>query len=488
MVLLSVPRSRLRVLRDDPPRADGDYVLYWMIGARRPSWNFALDRAVDWADELGKPLLVLEALRSDYRWACDRFHQFVIDGMLANARAFAQARISYHPYLEPHPGASRGLLASLAARAAVIVTDDTLVFDLPVLLSKAVARTRGRFEAVDGYGIVPLAAPAVTFPTAYAFRRHLQRTLPDLLNIAPRPEVPDDRDRRLPGGVPKEVVTAWPAATLDRGVSLAAFPIDHAIAIAPQRGGWEEARRALDDFVHGALRRYEQRSHPDAHATSGLSPYLHFGHLSPHEVVACVLDAEGWSIDCLSRNTAGKREGWWGVSPQAEGFLDQVVTWRELGGNGARADDYTQYESLPAWARQTLERHAGDPRAHVYGLEEFATASTHDEVWNAAQRELAFEGRLHNYMRMLWGKKILEWTRAPREALDVMVELNNRYALDGRDPNSYSGIFWVLGRYDRPWGPERPIYGTIRYMTSESAVRKLNLDDYLRRHGPARLF
>lgn len=488
MALLSVPRARLRLLRDEPPRADADYVLYWMTGARRARSNFALDRAVEWADELGKPLVVLEALRSDYRWACDRFHQFVIDGMRANAAAFADSRIGYYPYLEPYPGASRGMLAALSERAAVVVADDTPVFDLTALLSRAAQRVQGRLEAVDGYGIVPLTAPGITFPTAYAFRRYLQRTLPEFLRISPRTGPPEGRDRRPVSAMPTGVLDRWPPARLDGEVPLASFPIDHSIGSVPHRGGATEGLLRLEAFVAGGLRRYDQRSHPDAHATSGLSPYLHFGHVSPHDVVWRVLGTDGWSFERLSRAASGRREGWWGASPQTEGFLDQVITWRELGGNGARADDYATYESLPAWARETLGRHAGDPRRYVYSLDAFASASTHDEVWNAAQRELALEGTLHNYMRMLWGKKILEWTASPREALDVMVELNNRYALDGRDPNSYSGIFWVMGRYDRPWGPERPIYGTIRYMTSENAVRKLDLEAYLRRHGPARLF
>ncbi len=148
------------------------------------------------------------------------------------------------------------------------------------------------------------------------------------------------------------------------------------------------------------------------------------------------------------------------MSAGAEAFLDQVITWRELGFNCCHMrKDYDQYESLPAWAQKTLKEHENDARTARYSLEELEGARTHDPLWNAAQTQLVTEGRIHNYLRMLWGKKIIEWTRSPREALRVMIELNNRYALDGRDPNSYSGIFWCLGRYDRPWGPERPIFG-----------------------------
>jgi len=161
------------------------------------------------------------------------------------------------------------------------------------------------------------------------------------------------------------------------------------------------------------------------------------------------------------------------------------VTWREMGYNfSAHRADYQQYDSLPEWARKTLNEHARDERAHLYTLEEFAAGATHDPLWNAAQMQIVREGWMHNYLRMLWGKKILEWTRTPQEAAGVMIELNNKYGLDGRNPNSYSGIFWVLGRYDRPWGPERPIYGQIRYMTSENTARKVSVKNYIAKYAP----
>ena len=170
----------------------------------------------------------------------------------------------------------------------------------------------------------------------------------------------------------------------------------------------------------------------------------------------------------------------------AEQFLDQFVTWRELGYNFSshRPGDYDSFESLPDWALETLATHARDERAVIYTLKDFASARTHDALWNAAQRQLVSEGRIHNYMRMVWGKKILEWSRTPEEALEIMIELNNRYGLDGRNPNSYSGIFWCLGRYDRPWGPERPIFGKVRYMSSENTARKLHVKEYLEKYGP----
>jgi deoxyribodipyrimidine photo-lyase len=229
----------------------------------------------------------------------------------------------------------------------------------------------------------------------------------------------------------------------------------------------------------------DTRNRPDDGTTSGLSPYLHFGHLSAHEVFLEVIRSERWSPEDIIPPANGRRAGWWGMSDSAEGFLDQLVTWRELGFHFCHhREDHDRWSSLPDWARSTLEEHAHDPREHLYNLDELTTASTHDPLWNAAQTQLVREGTIQNYLRMLWGKRILEWTEHPHQALEFMLELNNRWALDGRDPNSVTGICWVLGRHDRPWGPERPIFGTVRYMSSTNTARKLPVRDYLKRYGP----
>jgi deoxyribodipyrimidine photo-lyase len=313
-----------------------------MIGFRRVGWNFALQRAAEWARRLGRPLVVFEALRAGHRWASDRFHRFVLEGMADHAGRLARSEALYYPYVEAAPGA-------LLVRYA------------------------------------------------------------------------------------------------------------------------------------------EARGAPENDATSRLSPYLHWGSVSIHQVFAAVAAAERWTPDRLGTGASGGREGWWGMSAAAEKFLDQAVTWRELGYNmAARRPDAERYESLPAWAQATLARHAADARPQVYGLAELERGATHDELWNAAQRQLVREGRIHNYLRMLWGKKVLEWSPSPPEALAALVELNNKYALDGRDPNSYSGIFWCFGRYDRPWAPERPVFGTVRYMSSQNTRRKMDVDGYIARYGPQR--
>jgi deoxyribodipyrimidine photo-lyase len=215
-----------------------------------------------------------------------------------------------------------------------------------------------------------------------------------------------------------------------------------------------------------------------------LSPYLHFGHISAHEVFSAVMTAERWTTRRLAVRGGGAREGWWGVSDSANVFLDQLTVWRELAFNGCEwVPDYTGYESLPQWARDTIEAHSSERRL-VYDFDTLDAASTADPIWNAAQRQLKSEGWFHGYLRMLWGKKLFEWAPDAATALAWMEALMNRYSLDGRDPVSYASFGWVLGRYDRPW-PRRPIFGTLRYMSSESTRRKLRMKTFLHRYHPS---
>ena len=468
-----VSSSRVRALNDSPVNARAPYVLYWMVANRRLTWNFALQQAVWWAGELGRPLLVFEPLRSDYPWASDRLHRFVLDGMADHAEALeGRAGIRYVPWIETARHQGRGLLATLAADAAVVVTDDFPAFFIPRMVNTAGACLAVRCEAVDANGLLPIRQPDREFPTAYAFRRYLQQSLPALLAEPPAAD-PLEALPALPApAMPTTMRGPWhaPVAELiDGRVSLSTLPIDHGVLPVSQRGGPVAARQALQQFADSRLVEYGTgRNRVEGDVTSRLSPYLHFGHIASWEVVATLLARDGW-LGRTSPRATGAREGWWGASPPVEAYLDQILTWRELGFNGCvqRPDSYDQYESLPAWARSTLGKHQSDPRAYRYELDDFATAHTHDALWNAAQGQLLVEGRIHNYLRMLWGKKVLEWTATPREALAVLIELNNRYALDGRDPNSYSGIFWTLGRYDRPWGARRPIFGSGRVLGGE---------------------
>ena len=481
---VEVPELRVRSVNSSSANVSGDFVLYWMVANRRLSWNYSLDRAVHWSQKLNKPLLILEALRVGYRWASDRIHGFVIQGMADNQTMASQQGLSYYPYLEPSQGSGAGLIQALAAKAAVVVSDDFPCFFLPSMVRAASRQIPCLFELVDSNGILPMRAADKVFSRAYDFRRYLQKNLGEFLLEAPRPQAPDGRMVQS-YTVPQEILQQWPPANLPRKEETASwlvdFPIDHQVTPSMTQGGTFSAAERLQTFMDNHLRFYgERRSDVEDDVASGLSPYLHFGHISAHEIFHRLVGHESWSPDRLSSQSKGSSEGWWGMTPSTESFLDELITWRELGYNMCwQRSDYDQYESLPDWAQKTLEDHSSDPREFVYDLEEFEHAKTHDPLWNAAQNQLVHTGKIHNYLRMLWGKKILEWSQKPQDALHCMLELNNKYALDGRNPNSYSGVFWVLGRYDRAWGPERPIFGKIRYMSSDNTARKMSVRNYL---------
>jgi deoxyribodipyrimidine photo-lyase len=462
-----------------------------MTASRRLSWNFALDRAVDLARDLRKPLVILEALRCDYPWATARSHRFLLDGMAEHAERLEGTPVTYYPFVERSVGGGRGLLEALAEHASVIIADDHPGFFYPRMARTAAERVTARMEAVDTCGIVPVREPGRSFPTAHSFRRWLQRHLPPLLAESPRTRPLANLSLPKLARLPAKIESRWRRAKLDdlkSNAFLRRLPVDQSVTVVSSIGGGSRAgRRGLRRFLTSRLPHYSgERNRPESDVTSGLSPYLHFGHISPHEVFAALARAESWSWNKLSPTRDGRREGWWGLSAAAEAFLDQLITWRELGLNAATwLDRYDQFESLPPWARATLGEHRRDARPYLYGSQQFEAAETHDPLWNAAQRQLVTEGQIQNYLRMLWGKKILEWSASPEDALRIMTHLNNKYALDGRDPSSVSGIFWVLGRYDRPWRPEREIFGCVRYMSSQNTARKMPVKRYVERYGPA---
>ncbi|MCA8947932.1 MAG: deoxyribodipyrimidine photolyase, partial [Planctomycetes bacterium] len=412
------------------------------------------------------------------------------EGMADNAAAFADTPVRYYPYVEPAAGAGSGLLEALAAQACVVVTDEFPCFFLPRMIAAAAGRVDVRMEQVDSNGLLPIRAPGDrVFGRAVDLRRWLQKNLAPHLRETPRAR-PLAQLGLAAAHVPQAILDRWPAASaaMLRGDAdeLAALPIDHGVEpVTDRRGGHGAARERLTKFLDSALGRYdEDRNHPDREGGSGLSPWLHFGHLSVHEVLAELGRREDWTPDAVGTIANGKREGWWHMSAAAESFLDELVTWREIGLNFcARRADYDRYDSLPDWAKATLGEHEKDRRPHLYTFDELDEARTADPIWNAAQRELRRDGRIHNYLRMLWGKRVLEWSPTPEIAVEILIELNNRYALDGRDPNSYSGIFWVFGRYDRPWVPERPVFGNIRFMSSERTPAKVRMREYLAEFG-----
>ena len=487
-------RLRLRPLTTRPPRRDGRYVLYWMQQQRRLHHNHALQHAVARAREHGVALLVYEALRVDYPHASDRHHHFACQAMLEHRDALAGREIGYLPYVEPTPGAGRGLVAALLEQAVEVVTDEVPAFIVPGH-NRALARLADdagiRATAVDACGLLPVRLLEEPCPTAAVFRRYVHKHARAALIAAPQPQ-PVARPNLAP------FQAAWLAAVqrrwgdahawLDRleadpAAALGELPIDHGVPLVPARGGRERGRRELRSWIAKGLPRYAERNHPDAPASSGLSPYLHWGMLSTHEILAAVFDAEGGLDPEQVSARGGAREGFWPLSAAAQAFLDQVVTWRELGFHtAALVDGFERYASLPAWARETLTAHRDDERPAILDRSELEAAASPDAVWNAAQSQLRQDGHIHNHLRMLWGKLVLAWKRRPEDAYADLIHLNNKWGLDGRDPNSWSGVLWCFGRYDRPW-QERAIYGKVRFMTSAQARKKLRMEDWIERYG-----
>jgi len=464
----------------------GDYVLYWMQGSRRLERNHALDFALARAGEHGTPLVVYEGLRLDYPWASARFHRFILDGMRANRDAAARLGLAYWPFVEAEPKAGRGLLQRLAGRARLVVTDDVPCFIAPGQTEALARQSRAPVIAVEGNCVVPLSllhAGGGTPSAAVHLRRRIHNAFAEAWahRAAARPRVP--RAARSSLDAPFET-----ADLDDLDALLERLPLDRSVApVAGVEGGAIAARRRLEGFLSERLAGYaEARSDPApperGHA-SGLSPYLHFGHISIEEVVERALASTGrWTPMALEPRRVGAREGFYTRDADVGAFLDEAVTWRDLGYLWhwcRRADAESLERALPAWALGTLERHAADPREWIYSTEEWEAGTTHDPLWNAAQRELVATGTIHAYLRMLWGKKVIEWSRTLGEAYRTLVHLNNKYALDGRDPNSWSGILWCFGLFDRPWAPERRVLGRVRYMSSDTAAKKCRLAPYL---------
>jgi deoxyribodipyrimidine photo-lyase len=468
----------------------GDFVLYWMQINRRLHYNYALEYAVGWANKLGKPLLIYEGLNADYPWASKRPHQFILQGMAEHVEQQDDHGASYYSFVEKEPGEGKGLLYKLAERSAAIISDEYPVFIMREHNERVSQRVSVPYITVDSNGLIPLQLTDKDPYSAYFFRKTMQKHFVEAYTHPPKENPLADLEHTESIRLNDAFLERYPRADerledIDR--LLEEIPFEKDIAPLDMDGTRKGGLNQLDGFVNGPLLQYDDdRNDPDKEATSGLSPWLHFGKVSEYEAVKAALEKQpkGWSLDSITFNK-GSTGGFFNGDPNIDGFLDEIITWREVGFHFAHhRPDYAEFESLPDWVLETLNEHRDDPREYIYSFEEFEQAKTHDEIWNAAQRQLVRDGIIHNYLRMLWGKKILEWTPDPETALQYMIDLNNWYAIDGRDPNSYSGIFWVLGRFDRAW-QERPIYGKLRYMTSDSTRKKVKLKEYLKEYGKA---
>jgi len=470
------------------PNPDGEYVLYWMQINRRFQYNFALEYAVGWANKLGKPLLILEAFSCDYPWATDRSHTFMMQGMKEHLDYATDQDLNYVSFVEQEAGQYEKLLKNLASNASLLVTDEYPVFIMRKRNEEYPKEMEIPYITVDSNGLIPLGLTDKDPYSAYFFRKIMQKNFIEAYTNPPKKNPLDELENRQRVDVPEENFENIPDAEdalNDIQGFISKLNIDHSVKPIDWQGGRSAALGMMGQFIKDGLKVYdEKRNDPDEQKTSQLSPWLHFGKISEYEIVKAVLEYQpkGWDLDKITFNK-GSTGGFFNGDPNVDGFLDEVITWREVGFHFAHhRPDYDQVNSLPDWVQKTMDEHRDDPREWIYSYDELKNSQTHDEIWNAAQTQLREEGIIHNYLRMLWGKKVIEWTPDYETAAQYLIDLNNTYAIDGRDPNSYSGIFWCLGRFDRAW-QERPIFGKLRYMTSESTRKKVKLKQYLNRYG-----
>jgi deoxyribodipyrimidine photo-lyase len=442
-------------------RGKADFVLYWMQMYRRAEDNAALAFAIEKANELGLPCLVYEALRPDYPFASDRFHTFVLEGACDTGPSLAARGVRHVFFLPKTRDEARGVLAKLAARAALIVTDDYPSFIIPDQSAALARRVSCPVVAVDDSHAVPLALFPKDEIGARTLRPKMKSVedawLVPLEEPVPRAKAPARLDLPFSPLSPLELDRTKVA----RLVSECA--IDHTVPpVAETPGGSVPAEARLEAFLRTKLNTYaEDRNDPSRRGSSGMSPYLHFGMISARRVAL--------------RARAAAREG----SEGAAAFLEQLLVRRGLAFTFARNNPrHREYAAIPPWAKKTLDEHRKDPRPWIGTLEELTNARTPDALWNAAQTELRQRGVIHGYARMLWGKLPITWMKDPKDAHAVLVHLNDRFALDGRDPDGYASISWCFGIHDRPW-PSRPIFGAVRTMTSKSARSKLDFEGYI---------
>ena len=440
--------ERVRKIGPAGLRTDGEYVLYWIRANRRVESNHALQFAAVLANRLQKPLLCYESLPCTYPYANDRLHAFTLEGVAETAAALHKLGVGYIFDLCKTAllACARGSLDQYSNHAAAVVTDDW-----PETLTGHIPQFGVETYAVDSSCIVPSKCIEARSYAAYSIRPKIHRLLERFLQPVEKVRLRRKWTAELP---------ALPA--LDASIKPSACEIDHSVPPSTLfRGGRKQAEFHLDRFLRHSLRRYARdKNQPTAHATSNLSPYLHSGYISSLEIALQV------------REHAREHK------LIADEFLEELIVRRELAFNFAwyakRLDSLTE---LPDWVRSTLRAHRKDKRDPQYAREQFEHAATHDDLWNAAQKELLLRGKIHGYYRMYWGKKILEWSRTPEEALATMIYLNDKYALDGQDPNTYANILWCFGLHDRPWG-ERPIFGMVRYMARSGMDRKTDTQAY----------
>jgi deoxyribodipyrimidine photo-lyase len=445
---------RVTVRRGGAPLKDAKCVVYWMQRAQRGIDNPALDLAIRIGNELDLPVIAFFSVISNYPHANLRHYAFLNQGLKDIEDDLADRNVGFVVRRPP----SNSLEKLLAEVGAAMVIGDENPCREPERWRKVLAkRIEPPFWTVDADVVVPSAV----FPK-HQYMLHIMR--PKLLAelpkyLAPMSKIKAKREWKRPRGfesfnVTDNVTEGW--SNFDRSVK----PVDSFT------GGTHAALKRLKHFVEHGLKDYSrQRNHPETDGTSMMSPYLHFGHISPVTI----------ALACEEAVREGKA-----TASARDAYFNELIGWRELSVNFVKyVPNYDSIECAPEWAQNTLREHAGDKRNPECTLEQLERAETYDELWNAGQMQMLKMGWMHNYLRMYWAKKILEWAPNPALAWEWAVILNDKYELDGRDPNGYNGIAWAMGGvHDRPWF-DRPIFGTVRYMSGASTGKKFDSKRYI---------
>lgn len=438
---------------------EGDYVLYWMQATHRLEENWALRFATLEADRLGKPLLIHQGLDPTYEHANDRIHTVILENARALHRRASALGLRYQFVLRRRRDDDRRVVDRLAARAALVVTDLFPTAGIAERTARFAQRAPCRVVQVESHAIVPSGS----FVKEEYAARTIRPKIAKLLDLALEPVADQPPRLAFPDALWQSLeVERLDLDRLDVAAEVARCEVDHAVPPVPFASGLDGARTRLAAFCATSLADYaERRNEPsDTEGSSRLSPYLHFGQISAAEVLRTVRAA--------------------GHAESARKFEDELVTWRELALNFClRNPNFGKLRGLPDWVHRTMEKHKDDAREAIYSLGQLERAETHDELWNAAQREIVRTGYMHNVTRMLWGKSVLLWTARYKHALDHLIHLNNKYGLDGRDPSSYGGIQWCFGKFDRPWF-DKPVFGVIRPMSLARAREKFDAEAYIR--------
>ncbi len=442
-----IQAERVQTLNDDGVADDGDYVLYWMQQAQRTELNHALEYAVRRANDAGLPLLVAFGLMDDYPEANRRHYHFMVQGLADVEQALEKRHI---PFVVQR-GNPAEVALRLAKRASLVVCDRGYLRPQREWRER-VAKEAGRSVVqVESDVVVPVELVSDKVESAArTIRPKITKHLDRFLVPLPKATLKDTTAPDVDGEDLSDV-----DALLDR------LELDDEVPVVPLfTGGTTAGTKVLEDFLSDHFDVYaDHRNQPQTNDVSHMSKYLHFGQLSP---VHIALEAQKMP-----------------ASENRDDFLEELIVRRELPMNFVyHHPAYDTYSAIPDFARKTLSEHEDDEREHVYTRAQLEDAETHDEYWNAAMREMRATGYMHNYMRMYWGKKILEWSSTPQHGHATTLYLNNKYFLDGRDANSFSNVAWVYGRHDRGW-TERPVFGKIRYMNAAGLERKAKPKEYV---------